>query len=190
MKERGSEKGSEIPSITKAQIEELRGRLASLGNEPLHPIGTQSTCPNCGGRMVTTNDLEKAIPTPGLLFVVTRLPGSRCLSCSSTLIDGSAAASVEAHAGRGLIADYETAVTRASGKTLGTYFKMDLVRVLGLKGDEQLFWKIVDRNLALVEIVRHPKPPATSRTSVHRHQVARRSHPGPRAEPNRAPVQA
>jgi YgiT-type zinc finger domain-containing protein len=146
----------DAPQISQHQIDELKSRLAAARGEPLYPVGTESVCPRCGGKMITTNDLEELIVTPGLAIIVTRLPGAKCVSCGDELIDGVAAAALYSRFSSRLLADYETSVTRASGKTLGTYFKMDLVRVLGLTGNEQLFWKVVDRDRVFVEVSRTP----------------------------------
>jgi hypothetical protein len=96
--------------------------------------------------MVTTNVLERSVATPGPVYIIARLPGARCADCQSTELDGSGLAIPEASAPRGIFADYETAVTRSSGATLATYFKMDLTRVLGLSGHERLLRKVIDRD--------------------------------------------
>lgn len=142
------------PSIANDQLIELRAKLAAASKEPLLPKGTESICPECGGRMITTNDLEETVAAPGLVYVVTRLPGARCVDCGSTQLDGSAVGTLETTIPRPIVADYETAVTHSSGATLGTYFKMDLARVLKLTGRERLYWKVVDRDRALVEVRR------------------------------------
>ena len=142
------------PEVTEEQLTELRGRLAVARGEPLLPAGSVSECPNCGGRMLTTNDLEEIVPTPGLVYVVARLPGARCLDCKSTELDAAGVAILESAAPRGIVADYETTVSHSSGTTLGTYFKMDLARVMGLSGNERLLWKVVDRDKAFVQITR------------------------------------
>lgn len=142
------------PEVTEEQLTELRGRLAVARGEPLLPAGSVSECPNCGGRMLTTNDLEEIVPTPGLVYVVARLPGARCLDCKSTELDAAGVAILESATPRGILADYETTVSHSSGTTLGTYFKMDLARVMGLSGDERLLWKVVDRDKAFVQIAR------------------------------------
>lgn len=144
----------DAPQISQHQIDELKSRLAASSGEPLFAPGTETVCPNCGGRMITSNNVEESLVTPGLLILITRLPGAKCASCGEALIDGAAAATLQSRFSSGIVADYETSVTRASGKTLGTYFKMDLVRVLGLTGNEQLFWKVVDRDRVLVEVSR------------------------------------
>jgi len=128
--------------------------------------------------MITSNDLEESIVTPGLAIVITRLPGAKCDSCGDKLLDGAAAAALESRFSSGSLADYETSVTRASGKTLGTYFKMDLVRVLGLTGNEQLFWKVVDRDRVFVEVSRNPsKRGSTQRTHLSRRGPTRMRRP-------------
>ena len=142
------------PEVTTEQLAELRARLAAVRSEPVLPTGTVTRCPNCGGRMVTTNDLERTVATPGIVYVVARLPGARCIDCESTEVDGSGVGILETRTPRGMIADYETSVSHSSGTTLGTYFKLDLVRVLGLSGNERLYWKVVDRDRAVVEIRR------------------------------------
>ncbi|MCI4323000.1 MAG: hypothetical protein L3K03_03105 [Thermoplasmata archaeon] len=142
------------PQVTNAQLELLRSRLTTTKGQPLLARGTTSVCPDCGGRMVTTNDLEETIAAPGLVFVVPRLPGARCLECGATQLDGAGVAILETLLPKEILADYETAVTHSSGKTLGTYFKMDLARVLRLTGNERLFWKVVDRDRALVRVER------------------------------------
>lgn len=150
------EKPAEVaPTVTDEQLAELRARLAIAPREPVLPTGTVSECPNCGGKMVTTNDLDYTVATPGLVYVIARLPGARCVNCDSTELDGMGVAILESKAPRGLVADYETSVTHSSGTTLGTYFKVDLVRVLGLSGNERLYWKIVDRDKALVQVHRN-----------------------------------
>jgi hypothetical protein len=154
MKQIKQEPPEDVPSVTKEQLSELKARLSVGRLEPLLPTGTTSVCPNCGGRMVTTNDLERTIASPGLVYVITHLPGARCESCESIELDGSGATILRTIAQREMVADYETSVTHSSGTTLGTYFKMDLSRVLGLTGDERLFWKVVDRNNVLVQIKR------------------------------------
>lgn len=157
------------PEVTEEQLAELRGRLAVAPREPILPAGSVSECPNCGGRMLTTNDLEEMVPTPGLVYVVARLPGARCLDCKSTELDAAGVAILESTTPRGILADYETTVSHSSGTTLGTYFKMDLARVMGLSGDERLLWKVVDRDKAFVQIARKE----------------RRTHAGSRAQPSR-----
>lgn len=142
------------PEVTEEQLAELRGRLAVAQREPLLPAGSVSKCPNCGGRMLTTNDLEEMVPTPGLVYVIARLPGARCVDCKSTELDAAGVAILESAAPRGIVADYETTVSHSSGTSLGTYFKMDLARVMGLSGDERLLWKVVDRDKAFVQIAR------------------------------------
>jgi YgiT-type zinc finger domain-containing protein len=164
MKKQKENEMEDAPEITQKQIDELKSRLSARGGEPLFPPGTETVCPTCGGVMVTTNNVEEAVATPGLVMFITRLPGAKCVSCGRTLIDGAAAATLESRFSSGMLADYETTVTRASGKTLGTYFKQDLVRVLGLTGKEQLFWKVVDRDRVLVEVSRYrSREGATSR---------------------------
>ena len=142
------------PRVTKQQLEELSARLAALRGKPLRQPGTVSVCPDCGGRMVVTNDLERASASPGLVFIVARLPGARCENCGASQLDGSGVGVIESLVPKEIIADYETSVTHSSGTTLGTYFKMDLARVLGLSGSERLFWKVVDRDRALVRVER------------------------------------
>ncbi len=155
MKDSKEEPTESAPRVSDEQLAELRAKLAAARREPVFPTGTVSECPNCGGKMVTTNELERTVATPGLVYVVARLPGARCVNCESTELDGSGVAMLETMTPRGLEADYETAVTHSSGTTLGTYFKQDLVRVLGLSGNERLYWKVVDRDQALVRVHRN-----------------------------------
>jgi hypothetical protein len=165
---------NKVPNITDEQLSELRAKLSSVASEPLFPTGTISVCPHCGGKMVTTNDLEQSVATPGLVYVLARLPGARCINCESTELDAAGVALLEARAPRGIVADYETAVTHSSGTTLGTYFKVDLVRVLGLSGNERLFWKVVDRDKALVHIHRNAtRRPVRTRYASRRTRVVR-----------------
>lgn len=144
----------EVPEVTDAQVRDLQARLLETEREPLLPEGEVTQCPVCGGEMVTTNNLNKAIPTPHGLTVVTRLPGARCTRCSASQFDPAAIALILEHSEHEIIADYETSVTQASGKTLGTYFKKDLTRVLSLTGKEHLRWTVLDKDHALVEIDR------------------------------------
>lgn len=144
----------EIPSISEEQVRQLQARLAGDPNEPLLPMGAITQCPHCGGKMLTTNSVKKVIPTPRRVVVLTRLPGAQCLSCAAVQYDPAALAIIEETRTDEVLADYETTVTQASGKTLGTYFKADLARVLSLEGREHLLWKVLDRNTALVEINR------------------------------------
>jgi hypothetical protein len=143
------------PNVTPAQIEELRTNFAGALGEPLFHPGKVSVCPDCGGRMVTTNNLAETVAAPGMVFVVVRLPGALCQDCGAKKLDGSAVGMLESSLPRELLADYETAVTHSSSKTLGTYFKMDLARVLRLTGGERLFWKVVDRDRAVVSVERN-----------------------------------
>jgi hypothetical protein len=168
MKEIKQRPPDNVPSVTKEQLAELRAKLGVGRLEPALPTGTISVCPNCGGRMVTTNDLERTIASPGLVYVIARLPGARCENCESIELDGSGVAILRKIAPPEMVADYETAVTHSSGTTLGTYFKMDLSRVLGLTGDERLFWKVVDRNNALVQIKRSVSGETTPDTASTR----------------------
>ncbi|MCI4347194.1 MAG: hypothetical protein L3J97_01070 [Thermoplasmata archaeon] len=154
MKTRSGRTEQSAPKITNAQIEQLQSILAAGPGDPLFAPGSASTCPDCGRRMVTTNDLEETIAAPGLVIIVTRLPGARCESCGAKQLDGSGVGIVESSLPKGIVADYETSVTHSSGKTLGTYFKMDLARVLDLTGSERLFWKVVDKNRAVVSVQR------------------------------------
>jgi hypothetical protein len=154
MKETKQEAPDIVPSVTKDQLAKLKAQLAAGRREPVLSTGTVTVCPNCGGRMITTNDLERAIATPGLVYVIARLPGARCEDCESVELDGSGVAILSALAPQEIIANYETTVTHSSGTTLGTYFKMDLSRVLGLLGNERLCWKVVDRDNVLVQVQR------------------------------------
>jgi hypothetical protein len=166
VKERGADKSA--PQIITEQIEALRSRLAALKGEPLGAVGTSSVCPDCRGRMTVTNDLERSVAVPGVVFVVSRLPGARCATCGASELDGSGVGILESTIPREILADYETAVTHSSGATLGTYFKMDLARVLNLVGNEKLFWKIVDRDHALVRVARQAREPRRRRTAESR----------------------
>jgi hypothetical protein len=176
MKEIKQQPPDNVPSVTKEQLAELRAKLGVGRLEPALPTGTISVCPNCGGRMVTTNDLERTIASPGLVYVIARLPGARCESCESIELDGSGVAMLRTIAPPEMVADYETAVTHSSGTTLGTYFKMDLSRVLGLTGDERLFWKVVDRNNVLVQIKRPVRQETKSPRASTRVRVAAGDH--------------
>jgi YgiT-type zinc finger domain-containing protein len=140
--------------VTDDQVAELEARILAARSGPLFPTGSVTVCPNCGGRMLTTNELERAVAAPGMLYIVTRLPGAKCEKCESSELDGLGAAILAQSAPRGIRADYETAVTHSSGSTLGTYFKMDLVRVLHLSGNERSFWTVVDSDRCLVRIER------------------------------------
>lgn len=192
MKEKKSEHDLSAPVVTEAQLAELQARLAATSREPIRSVGEVSRCATCGGRMVTTNDLDRAVAAPGLVFVVTRLPGARCSDCGSSQLDGSGVAILAATAPRDIWADYETAVTHASGNTLGTYFKMDLARVLGLSGAERLFWKVLDRNRALVQVQRRESPVARALPAGRRKGVrgSGRSKPAHRKASNAVPAQA
>ena len=148
------ETGKDIPRITEAQLELTRKRILSATRNPLFPAGTVTTCPVCKGEMVTTNNLTRAIATPMALVVLTRLPGAECVRCGAREYDPAALAITMEHSGSEIVADYETKVTRASGRTLGTYFKADLSRVLKLSGKERLRWKVLGQDKALVEVER------------------------------------
>jgi len=104
--------------------------------------------------MLTTNNLERIVATPQGLTVITRLPGAECIQCGAIQYDPGAARLILEHSASEIVADYETKVTRASGRTLGVYLKADLARVLNLHGKEKMAWKVLDRNHALVEIDR------------------------------------
>ena len=144
----------DVPSIAPAQLKELGSRLRTHDRTPLLPAGTVSECMVCGGPMRTTNDLTKAVPTPGGVYVLTRLPGARCDRCGAVEYDASALGAARDFVPHEIAADYETTVTVAGGRTLGTYFKQDLARVLALSGRETLSWKVLDRDRAIVEVHR------------------------------------
>jgi hypothetical protein len=181
MKEVKQKPPDDVPVVTKEQLAELKAKLAFGRLEPALPTGTVTICPNCGGRMLTTNDLERTIATPGLVYVIARLPGARCLDCESMELDGAGVAILGSSAPREMIADYETAVTHSSGTTLGTYFKMDLARVLGLSGSERLLWKVVDRDNVLVQVNRTRKSGAKpTGVSVQLGNVVRGKGQGPK----------
>lgn len=144
----------DVPEITDEQVRRLHARILATEREPLLPEEEVTECPSCGGEMVATDDLEKTIPTPRGLTVVTRLPGACCTQCRARQFDPGAIALIMEHSTQEIVADYETSVTKASGNTLGTYFKKDLSRVLGLTGDEHLRWTVLDEDRALVEIHR------------------------------------
>lgn len=144
----------DLPAVTEEQLRQLRGKMLASPREPLLPAGTVTQCALCKGAMVTTNDLRKVIPTSAGLLVITRLPGAKCTSCGEQQFDAAALAIILEHSGQEIVSDYETTVSRTSGKMIGTNFKGDLPRVLALKGQERLRWKIIDRNHALVEVER------------------------------------
>jgi len=145
---------SKTPRITEDQLASTRRRILSAPRTPLLPAGTVTVCPVCKGEMITTNNLTRAIATPAALVVLTRLPGAECARCGAKEYDPAALAITMEHSGSEIVADYETKVTRASGNTLGTYFKADLSRVLKLSGKERLRWKVLGRDQALVEVER------------------------------------
>lgn len=154
MKEKESSAPRDVPTLTANQLELTRKLLLSTSREPLLPTGTVTLCQVCRGEMVTTNNLMRVIATPMALVVLTRLPGAQCTRCGARAYDAAALAITLEHSGSEIIADYETRVTRASGSTLGTYFKADLSRVLRLSGKERLRWKVLDQDKALVEVER------------------------------------
>ena len=140
--------------VTQEEMEKVRGLIRTGPREPLRKTGTVEKCPECKGRLVTTNDLVRTMVVPGGILRITRLPGARCSDCGVEFYDAAAVTLVEDARQNEIIADYETKVTRAAGKMLGTYFRADLVRVLGLKGKEILKWKVVGRNRAVVDVER------------------------------------
>ena len=144
----------EVPRISEEQLERTRRQILAASREPLLPAGTVTVCPVCKGEMVTTNNLRRIIASPMGLIVLTRLPGAECVRCRAKAFDGAALAMTLEQSASEIIADYETKVTRASGSTLGTYFKADLTRVLRLSGKERLRWKVLDEDKALVEVER------------------------------------
>lgn len=144
----------EIPTITEEQLEQMRRKMLRASRKPLLPTGTVTRCVTCKGDMVTTNDLRKVIPTPAGLLVITRLSGAECSSCGTKQFDAAALALILEHSGQEIVGDYETTVSRTSGRMIGTNFKGDLPRVLALKGHERLRWKILDRDHALVKVER------------------------------------
>ncbi|MDE1820839.1 MAG: YgiT-type zinc finger protein [Euryarchaeota archaeon] len=154
MKERKESEGIEIPKISSRQLRQVREAIAASPPTPLLKEGSVSKCEVCGGRMVTTNSVEREVATPGRLVVITHLPGAECSSCGSVELDAAALGLIERHSARALVADYETSVTKASGGTLGTYFKQDLARVMRLNKSDSLRWTVLDRDRALVEVDR------------------------------------
>ncbi len=153
---------NDVPQISKGQLEQLRANVLARSKEPLFATGTVTKCQHCQGEMLTTNNLEKVVPTPQGLTIITRLPGAECIQCGTIQYDPAAARLILEHSASEIIADYETKVTRASGKTLGVYLKADLARVLDLHGKEKMAWKVLDRNHALVAIDRgDPRWPDT-----------------------------
>ncbi|HEX9815446.1 MAG TPA: hypothetical protein VGB18_00580 [Candidatus Thermoplasmatota archaeon] len=168
----------DAPQISEAQRERLRAAVLANAKEPLFLAGTVTRCQQCNGDMVTTNDLERLVPTPRGLVVITRLPGAQCTRCDAVQFDAGALRLILQHSRSEIAADYETKVTRASGKTLGVYLKADLARVMNLRGKEKMAWKVLDRNHALVEIERGTpsfgEPPATE-PSKRRRRAPRES---------------
>ena len=154
MKKPESPSRTETPTLTREQIDLTRKLVLASSREPLLPTGTISPCQVCGGDMVTTNNLKKAIAVPMGLVILVGLPGAQCTRCRSVAYDAGALAMILEHSGSEIVADYETRVTRASGNTLGTYFKADLSRVLRLSGKEKLHWKVLDEDRALLEVER------------------------------------
>lgn len=144
------------PEISPEDLDRLAQTMRRHRDGPLREPGTVTECPRCQGPMVTTNDLEKRIPTPRGLIVLTRLPGARCGRCAATQFDAAALGIIQRHAADQVVADYETSVTKTSGSTLGTYFRSDLRRVLQLTGHERLRWTVLDHDHVLVEVERDP----------------------------------
>lgn len=161
MSPRPNNEDADAPALTQAQLQAFKAQLTGRAKEPLFPSGTITDCPVCAAQMVTTNNLRKTIATPSGTVVIARLPGAQCSRCDAIAFDPSALAIIAEYSGAEVVADYETSVTRASGKTLGTYFKADLTRVLGLKGKESLRWKVLDRNHVLVSVDREGPPKRT-----------------------------
>lgn len=154
MKKSKSPPRNETPTLTQEQMDLTRKLILASSREPLLPTGTITTCQICNGEMVTTNNLRRTIPVPMGLVILAGLSGAQCTRCRSVAYDAGAIATILEHSGSEIIADYETRVTRASGSTLGTYFKADLTRVLRLAGKEKLRWKVLDGDRALVEVER------------------------------------
>jgi hypothetical protein len=141
-------------STTEDQMDLTRKLVLASSRAPLLPTGTITACQVCGGDMVTTNNLRKAIPVPMGLIILAGLPGAQCTRCKSVAYDAGALAAILENSASEIVADYETRVTRASGSTLGTYFRADLSRVLRLSGKERLRWKVLDKDRAFVEVER------------------------------------
>jgi hypothetical protein len=178
------------PVVTDDQVAELEARILAVRGGPVLPTGSVTICPSCGGRMVTTNDLDRAVAAPGLVYIVTRLPGAKCDNCETSELDGLGAAILAQFTPRGIRADYETAVTHSSGSTLGTYFKMDLARVLNLSGSERLFWTVVDSDKALVRIERPTSTETANAGKVRvRHSKSQSEEKGPTRRVVRARAQ-
>ena len=89
----------EVPSITEEQMELTRRTLLATPRGPLLPVGTVTACPVCGGDMVTTNNLRRAIPTPSGLIILAGLPGAPCVRCRSVAYDAAAAATILENSG-------------------------------------------------------------------------------------------
>jgi hypothetical protein len=159
--------------VTDDQVVELEARILAARGGPVLPAGSVTICPVCRGRMVTTNDLHRAVAAPGLVYIVTRLPGAKCENCENSELDGLWAAILAQSTPSSIRADYETAVTHSSGSTLGTYFKMDLARVLNLSGGERMFWTVVDSDKAFVRIER-PTSTQTEKTDKVRVRNSKR----------------
>lgn len=182
---------STVREITQAQLDRLKALVLGQSKEPVLPKGTISKCPDCGGEMVTTNDLEKVIPTPNGVLVLTRLPGAKCTTCGALAYDPGAVSIILQHSSMEIVADYETKVTKASGQTLGTYFKSDLTRVLALKGKERLVWKVLNRNHVLIEIDRGTSPPRVALADALRNRApASKETPRPKHRSRGSPLPA
>ncbi len=175
MKREKNVKDVDAPEVTEEQVARLRANLLAAPRAPLRATGALSRCPTCGGKMITTNSIERTIPTPGVIYVVSRLPGAQCQDCGSTELDSLGVAIVESSVRHDRWADYETAVTHTSGSTTGTYFKKDLARVLDLHAAEKLSWKIVDRDRAFVEVIRRKSGKSLKEPSGTRHRTGARS---------------
>lgn len=154
MRKRNTALERDVPVLTKDQLEQAKKLVLASSREPLLPAGTLTTCQICRGEMFTTNNLKHLIATPAGMVILSRLPGAQCIRCGTKQYDPAALAAILEQSDQEIVADYETRVTRASGSTLGTYFKADLTRVLHLSGKERLRWKILDGNNALVEVER------------------------------------
>jgi hypothetical protein len=74
---------------------DLTGKLGlASSREPLLPMGTITACQVCGGDMVTTNNLRRAIPAPMGPIILAGLPGAQCARCRSVAYDAGAVAAI------------------------------------------------------------------------------------------------
>lgn len=138
------------PRAWAAAVADLRTRLMQHRPRAFPPDSTR-TCPACGKkRLRSRDDLVREVVVGAMALVHHNLHGAVCDACGTEFLEAYEELALEEAGPERRLTDYEAKVTSVSGKSLGTYWPKDVVRVMDLHRHDALHVQVLDADTMLI----------------------------------------